>query len=158
MFWVSLIRTAEVNFPIEITYDEKKFSFQVMRFGSQPQKIRIQFIRRTSILDHWTWWSLQSFHRKTINCQMFFFRFCSVLHRLWGRVQTPFPSPSMARPWRPRPGDGSGLWLDAAAVSMATQKFWNQQLLDRLIYTHIYIGCLVMSCCIYTNIHICNNI
>jgi len=29
-----LIRTAEVNFPIEITYDEKKFSFQVMRFGS----------------------------------------------------------------------------------------------------------------------------
>lgn len=89
----------------------------------------------------------------------FFFPESSVLgHRLWGRVQTPFPSPSMARPWRPRPGDGSGLWLDAAAVSMARQKFWNQQLLDRLIYTHIYIDCLVMSCCIYTNIHICNNI
>ena len=122
------------------------------------------FTRRKS-KDNWTlpnfylvWW-LQTFHRKTINFSSFFFPESSVLgHRLWGRVQTPFPSPSMARPWRPRPGDGSGLWLDAAAVSMARQKFWNQQLLDRLIYTHIYIDCLVMSCCIYTNIHICNNI
>ena len=43
----SALDVAEVNFPIEITYDEKKFSFQVMRFGSQipmvyPEKIKRQ--------------------------------------------------------------------------------------------------------------------
>ena len=156
----SALDVAEVNFPIEITYDEKKFSFQVMRFGSQipmvyPEKIKRQLdlakLLSCVVAADFSSENYQLFH--------FFFPESSVLgHRLWGRVQTPFPSPSMARPWRPRPGDGSGLWLDAAAVSMARQKFWNQQLLDRLIYTHIYIDCLVMSCCIYTNIHICNNI